>query len=190
MSCQAEQRWSHRGSTLAGRTLFNPKRCGVAPITEAQAKAFVVRHHYSGSYPAALFRVGLFETNPCRLVGVAVFSVPPSQKVLPKYLGTDGNSRGAELGRFVLLDEVPYNAESWFLVRAFKALRKARPAKSAILAFSDPVPRLAENDVILPGHIGTIYQATNASYVGRSLPKTQLLTRSGTEISARLYPLG
>jgi hypothetical protein len=32
---------------------------------------------------------------------------------------------GVELGRFVLLDEEPANAETWFLARAFKVLRAA-----------------------------------------------------------------
>jgi hypothetical protein len=72
-----------------------------------------------------------------------------------------------EVGRFVLLDEVPVNGETWFLARAFAAL--ARDGVEGVLAFADPEPRAtADGTVVFPGHVGTIYQAHNAVYRGRA----------------------
>ncbi|EIM30348.1 hypothetical protein MicloDRAFT_00008980 [Microvirga lotononidis] len=51
----------------------------VNPIGDAVARDFVIRHHYSGSYPAAAAAYSMFErVAPFQeeLVGIAVFSVP------------------------------------------------------------------------------------------------------------------
>jgi hypothetical protein len=63
---------------------FEPARYGIAPIAEAAAKTFVTRLHYSGTYPAASQRYGLFNLTRgmAELVGVAVLSVPSSRSVL------------------------------------------------------------------------------------------------------------
>ena len=55
-----------------------------------------------------------------------------------------------ELGRLVLLDEVPGNGESWFIARCFELLR--REGIVGVLSFSDPVPRTtADGRKVLPG---------------------------------------
>ena len=82
MLTSVAQRW--RGGRAVYRpagTVINPRRYEVAPIAgDAEAREFVTRHHYSGSYPAARERVGLYRGGA--LVGVAVFSVPVQGKVL------------------------------------------------------------------------------------------------------------
>lgn len=102
------QRWKER------RTSFRPagevsdtRAYDVAPITgDGVAKAFVVKHHYAGSYPAARWRFGLYRAGV--LQGVAVFSHPCNDAVLTSvFPGRASDS--VELGRFVLLDEVPSN---------------------------------------------------------------------------------
>ncbi|MDO0929927.1 hypothetical protein QQY24_33040 [Streptomyces sp. TG1A-8] len=63
-----------------------------------------------------------------------------------------------ECSRFVLLDECPANAESWFLARCFDALL-ARGVRG-VVSFADPVPRTdASGAVVAVGHVGTIYLA-------------------------------
>ncbi len=60
---------------------------------------------------------------------------------------------GCLLGRFVLLDEVESNGESWLLARAFAALRRAKPHIETVFAYSDPVPRRgADGQLVMPGH--------------------------------------
>lgn len=184
------QRWRQRTSSFrpAGEPI-DPDRYGVEVIDEAPAKAFVIRHHYSGSYPAARLRVGLFRARRpgpgVDLVGAAVYSVPPSQAVIPKWTGL-APSAGVELGRFVLLDEVPGNGESWFLTQAKALLEESLPDVRALLSCSDPARRQdAQGRTFMPGHVGTIYQATNARHVGRTNRSTVYLSPDGVVVSAR-----
>jgi hypothetical protein len=45
---------------------------------------------------------------------------------VPKYTGLEALA-GVDLGRFVLLDQVEANGESWFLGRAFELLAQQAP---------------------------------------------------------------
>ena len=65
--------------------VFRKRHHEVALLADdTTAKRFVVAHHYSKSYPAAQWRVGLYGTGG-RLVGVAVFSVPVRAEVLAPF---------------------------------------------------------------------------------------------------------
>lgn len=166
---------------------FTPDHYGVAPIEEADAKDYILDRHYSGTYPAARLRYGLFDTTgDPKLVGAAVLSVPTSKKVLTNvFPGLEAYSESLELGRFVLDDEVPANGESWFLGQLLH--QAAEDGLRGIVSFSDPLPRtrLTDGAVIMPGHVGTIYQASNARYLGRATPRTLALLPDGTVFSAR-----
>lgn len=147
----------------------------IADLEEMPAKRFVVEHHYSSSFPAARFRFGLMHHG--ELVGVAIFSVPVQPRALACLPGSPAQS--VELGRLVLLDEVPANAESWMIGRCFESLRGEDV--TGVIAFSDPARRTAlDGRVLMPGHVGTIYQATNAVYLGRSKAETHRLLPDGT----------
>lgn len=85
------QRWRSRHSRFVPPgTVFNPARAEVVLLPEAEAKAFVTTHHYSGSFPAARSRIGLMvKPSPFaqeRLAGVAVYSVPMQPAAISKYL--------------------------------------------------------------------------------------------------------
>lgn len=184
-------RWRERRSRFVPPAdLFNPARCEAVPLPEADAKAFVVRHHYSGSYPAARFRAGLMVKPPLGreyLAGVAVFSVPMQSAAISKYLAIRP-SDGVELGRLVLLDDefTSFNAESWFTSRALKLLRRAIPGIGGVISYSDPLPRYAEDgSLVKPGHAGIIYRACNARYHGRSKGRTLLVSKSGVVVNER-----
>lgn len=183
------QRWARGRETWRREgEPFDPGRHEVAILDELDAKAFVCRHHYSGSYPAARVRVGLFRTSSGarrEIAGVAVFSVPMQPASVPRWTSLPAGA-GVELGRFVLLDEVEANGETWFLRRAFAALRDARPEIRAVLSYSDPLPRAdGAGRMITPGHVGTIYQAYNGRYVGCTKPETLILDRDGRVIPRR-----
>lgn len=153
----------------------------VAPIqSDNIARAFICAHHYSGTYPAARFRFGLYRHH--ELVGVAVFSHPARDEVLACLPGETLAS--CELGRFVLLDDVPGNGETWFLGRAFESLR--RNGMVGVVSFSDPMPReTASGARIFPGHLGIIYQAHNAVYLGRARSDTLRLLPDGKVMHSR-----
>ncbi len=184
------QRWNPGGVQSWRRPAdggFDQSRYGVAAIGEDQAKAFVTSLHYSGTYPAAKQRYGMFDLADGQptLVGAAVLSVPASKAVLTNvfpYLLPYAES--IELGRFVLRDEVPANGESWFYaeVRRLAAATGIR----GIVCFSDPVPRTrADRTTVMPGHVGVIYQASGAVYTGRGTPRTLTLLPDGSVFSAR-----
>lgn len=184
------QRWRNgRDSYRPAGEVIDTSRYGVDLLDEAKAKAYVIQHHYSHSYPAARVRVGLFRQDRFlrpELVGVAVFSVPMTQAAIPKYCGV-APAEGVELGRLVLHDDVPANGESWFLGRAFRLLAGTLPEVKAILAYADPVPRyLADGTVVLPGHAGTAYSSHHGSYFGRGSPRTLILSRDGRVVSERM----
>lgn len=176
------QRWRDRRAAYrpAGECI-DARRYEVAPIADDRtARAFVEAHHYAASYPAARFRFGLFRGD--ELAGVAVFSHPCNNAVLACLPG-DGLER-TELGRFVLLDDVPANGESWMLARCFEQL--AREGIVGVVSFSDPVPRTtADGRAVFLGHAGTIYQATNATYVGRARADMMRLLPDGSVLHRR-----
>src|SRR6266536_6439087 len=135
--CLFSQRWrDRRESYRPTGEVINPRLYEVAELAgDREAKAFILAHDYSVSYPSARFRFGLF-TRGC-LVGVAVFSHPCNDRVLTSVFPLSPLD-SVELGRFVLLDSVPANGESWFLARTFECLR--RKGFAGVVSFSDPVP--------------------------------------------------
>lgn len=175
MLTDTTQRWE------LGRASYRPvgepirtSEYDIAEIPNASAKAFVEAHHYSKDFPAARYRFGLFHRG--ELAGVAVFSQPVNDRTVTKIFPVHPKE-GVELGRLVLLDEVPANGESFFVARCFAELRKKTVVDRdgnelrgilGVVSFSDPMPRRTiDGGIVLPGHVGCIYQALNAVYKGR-----------------------
>lgn len=176
------QRWrEHRASYRPAGEPIATAAYDVGELDDdKEPKAFIAAHHYAASYPAARFRFGLYRG--AQLVGVAVFSEPMHEAVLTNVFPVPARE-ASELGRFVLLDDVPGNGESWFLARCFDLLRTQI---AGVVSFSDPVARTnAAGAVVFPGHYGCIYQATNATYTGLATPRTQRLLPDGTVLSPR-----
>jgi hypothetical protein len=176
------QRWNNRrDSYRPSGEVIDTRLYEVSSLDEANAKAFVITNHYSGSYPAARFRFGLYRGD--QLCGTAVFSHPCNDLVLTNVFRCDATN-AVELGRFVLLDSVAANGETWFLGRCFESLRKHD--LNGVTTFSDPVPRrAADGRLVHPGHIGTIFQAFNGAYLGRGTPRTLRLLPDGRVLSDR-----
>ncbi len=170
-------------------------------------------HYLGGGIQAAIFRVGLFSAatpiptlqDSARrvddLVGVAIFADAESW-LIKKWAGGLSNRRAGrpplKLARLVLTDEVAFNGETWFLGASLKLLKQGyrRPLAhhsqtpwqdrrfSALISLSDPVPHvLPGKKVVMPGHIGRVYQAFNGSYRGRTKPGDELWTPEGTPLS-------
>lgn len=184
MLVDVSQRWTKRRAVFVPPSVvFEPRRYEVASIPDDKtARAFVVEHHYAKSYPAARERFGLYEGG--ELVGVAVFSHPTNDKVLERL--PCERLEGVELGRLVLLDRVPFNAETWTIARCFELLKRA--GYRGVVSFSDPCPRYcdAQTEPVFPGHAGQIYRASNAVYMGRATARTlRLFRRDGHVFSPR-----
>ncbi|MFD8565192.1 hypothetical protein ACFV1N_48690, partial [Streptosporangium canum] len=174
--------WRHRSE--GG---FDADRYGVAALSEASAKQFILTHHYSGSYPAARLRYGMWDLTASKpeIVGVAVLSVPTSRATLTNaFPDLDPYVQSLELGRFVLTESVPANGESWFLSQAFRLA--AAEGIRGIVSFADPRPRLTlGGDIVFPGHLGIIYMASNCLYAGRTTPRTLTMLPDATVLSER-----
>jgi hypothetical protein len=177
------QRWLF-GRTRYRRpdTVIRTAEYDVSPIgSDAVARAFIEAHHYAHTYPVARYRFGLYRQ--ARLVGVAVFSHPSNDLTLTSVFGGRATD-STELGRLVLLDEVAANGESWFVARCFAHLRS--DGIVGVVSFSDPAERrTASSQLIKPGHIGIVYQALSAVYLGRSRPRKLDLLPDGTIVNSR-----
>lgn len=126
----------------------------VERIPGGVGKEFIRQHHYSKGCHNGPMTWGLFSDK--ELIGVCAFATPNSENVRASVFGPEYKNHVTELHRLVILDVTPTNTESWFISRALKGLKKERPHIWAVLSFADSTE----------GHIGTIYQATNALYCG------------------------
>ncbi|GAA3250824.1 hypothetical protein ACFO1B_43990 [Dactylosporangium siamense] len=187
--------WQHRH--LGG---FDPDRYTVALIAARPARLFVLQHHYSASWPKAQLCYGLLARTPDLddypdphptartpaglLVGVAALSIPMHPAVLTKpFPGLVPNRESLDLGRFVLLDPVPGNAETWFLARVFRLAASA--GIGGAVAFSDPMPRCRFGELLMGGHHGIAYQGGNGRHVGTSRGGPLVLFPDATSMPAR-----
>lgn len=164
----------------SAREVENVRGLDVAVIDRGATRAFVEQHHYERSMPADRFRFGLYKRG--ELVGAAVFSQPIRDEVTAVLPGEP--IERTELGRLVLLDHIGANAESWFVARCAEHLERA--GLTGFVSFSDPVQRSTlDGRVVMPGHIGIVYQALNGVYLGRSRVDTVRLLPDGTNLPSR-----
>lgn len=187
-----DQRWECKRTFFVEESRrFRPSEYELAAVEEdAPVKRFVETHHYAGTYPAARRRWGLFRRG--ELVGAFVFAHPSNDRALTMWF-PGAATDSLELSRMVLLPGVGFNAESWALARIFAQLRQenvregeARGGFRGILSFSDPFPRdTVEGRWVLPGHVGTTYQASNALFAGIGTSRTLLLLPDATTLNAR-----
>lgn len=153
----------------------------VTMATEREVRELIAAHHYLRTLPPSRFRFGLYRHGA--LVGAAVFTYPVNDRTITNVFGCPV-MEGVELGRLILLDDVPGNGESWFVGECLRRLR--RTGLAGVVSFSDPIPRSSFTGVtVTPGHIGTVYQALNAVYLGRSSPRTLRLLNDGSVLSDR-----
>lgn len=178
------QRWElGKDRWRSDREVIRPSEYDVEPMPgkDARAVGFVETHHYARSFPAGRFSFGLRRHGI--LVGIAAFSHPTNDLTLTNVFPC-GSLEATELGRLVLLDEVPGNGESWFVARCFNHLR--REGIRGVVSFSDPVRRrTADGTVVMPGHTGCVYQSLNAVYAGRGTARTLRMFTDGTVFNDR-----
>jgi hypothetical protein len=123
-------------------------------IAYKDAMAMVVEHHYLHRKAPASFCFGLFDESS-QLLGTVVYGKPASPSLCKGIAGADESSRVIELTRLWIADITPKNAESFLIGNSLKML----PTQY------DIVVSFAE---IGAGHLGTVYQATNWIYTGKS----------------------
>ena len=167
MLTERSQRWRDRRSRYVDDlSVIDPRRYAVDVVEPALGRRFIAQHHYLPSWPAAKLAVGLFVAGKggrSHLAGLAVFAVPAIGHVVTRHSGMPEAGQGCALARFVLLDEVAGNGESFTLSRAFRLLRAEKPEIEAVVSYSDPQA----------GHIGGCYAAMSSAYRGQTRPRTE-----------------
>lgn len=128
----------------------------VEKVNSTIGKEFIKAHHYTGGCHNGPMCWGLFDGD--ELIGVCAFATPSSENVRASVFGPDLKDTVTELHRLVVLDGTPTNTESWFIRRSLNGIKEYRPNIRAVLSFADATE----------GHLGTIYQASNALYCGTS----------------------
>ena len=139
----------------------------VVKITSKLGKEFVIKNHYSHGIHNGPMCYGLFDNDI--LIGVCAFATPCSEAVRASVFGSQYKNSVTELHRLVLIDKTLKNSESYFIARSLKLLKKDKPNIKAVVSFADATE----------GHIGIIYQATNALFTGSSSKATFYLDESG-----------
>lgn len=175
--------------TTLGRTtwrpageIIRPSEYDVAALGPNEAKAFVEQHHYSSSCSPTMAPFGLWRRGT--LSGCAVFGPLPSENAHKAVFPTLSTTEALTLGRLVLLEDVPANGESFFITRCFALLRER--GVIAIESCADPQPRSTiDGKRVHRGHVGTVYQATNGRYVGKTNPASLRLLPDGSVLSNR-----
>ena len=122
-------------------------------IDSKQAVAFIKEFHYSGSCANGVARYGWFD-NDHNLVGVSVFD-NGNHQMRTGVFGPEYAKRVLHHHRLAVHPDVPHGTTSSFLAASLRALRKDR-GTLAVVTYADSDQ----------GHVGTIYQATNAIYTG------------------------
>lgn len=118
--------------------------------------SFIEKNHYSKSINGCISDFCFSMNNPDgEMVGAMFFGRMAMAGQWKKY-GKSG-SEVIELRRLCCIDETPKNAESFFIARAMKILKKLWGGK-VVVSYAD-----AEY-----GHSGVIYKASNFEYLGKT----------------------
>lgn len=136
-------------------------------ISSAHGAMFIERYHYARGCHNGPMCYGMHIGGD--LVGVCAFATPASENVRASIFGPDELHRVTELHRLVLLDKAPKFSESRLISASLKMLLEDRQDLRAVISFANPGR----------GHLGTIYQATNAIYCGLTKPTRMYVDQSG-----------
>ena len=137
----------------------------VGPVEQIDVREFCRRWHYTNSGGSASWNYGLFDGDV--LVGVVAYNLP-TREACAAVFGQEHLSHVAHMGRLVCAEDAPRNSESHLIAGSLKRLHQSQ-GFWAVLTYA------AQDE----GHIGYVYQATNAIYTGTSSPKPYYLDADG-----------
>ncbi len=146
-----------------------PRTMTIQRVGASTLRGAMASYHYSGRMPDAVQEcfAGYYGTT---FAGGIAFG--PGAASVRSELPELTPQQCRELVRLWSPDDMPRNTESRLISMALRALQGIR----LVVSFSDPAA----------GHVGTIYQATNAVYLGMSGDGTRYVTREGERIHARV----
>lgn len=119
----------------------------------SDVREFTQRYHYTGHAGADLWRWGLW--SGAVLMGVVSYNNGTRTSAAAVF-GAEHSAHVWHMGRLALADECPHNSESHLIGASLRAITAEYPEVWAVLTFA----------AMDQGHIGYVYQATNALYTG------------------------
>jgi len=130
---------------------FDKDRITMKPISHNVAKNVILKHHYSHTFPAAELYLGFYVD--LKLNTVVLYGQSTASKMAASLPG-----KYWELVRLFSFDWAGKNMESYCIGQSIKYIKKHHSDIKVLVSFADPEQ----------GHNGTIYQATNWLYCGKS----------------------
>ena len=130
---------------------FDKSRIVMKPISHSVAKKVILKHHYSHTFPAAELYLGFYVDE--KLNTVILYGQSTASKMANSLPG-----KYWELVRLFSFDWAGKNMESYCIGQSIKYIKKYHSDIKVLVSFADPEQ----------GHNGTIYQATNWLYCGKS----------------------
>lgn len=135
-------------------TGFSPvKDMTVSRVPSADVDEFCRRWHYTNTGGNMTWNYGLWDE--FTLVGVVSYNLP-TMPACSAYFGEDRWEWVVHMGRLVCADDAPRNVESRLIANSLPMLKHDRPVARAVVSYA----------AAGQGHIGYVYQATNALYCG------------------------
>lgn len=125
----------------------------IGRVSTSDVDEFAHRYHYANGGLCALWRWGLYDG--LVLHGVVSYNTP-SRQAQAAVFGEEHIAHIWNMGRLIFSDRSPRNCESRLIAGSLRAIQREHPHVWAVLTY-------AATDA---GHIGYVYQATNAIYTG------------------------
>lgn len=122
-------------------------------VSTKDVEEFCRRYHYTGTGGNMSWRYGLWEG--VTLLGVVAYNLP-TRETCQSVFGPDHFDKVWHMGRLAMAEDAPRNSESRLISLSLKMIQAQHPDTWGVLTY-------AATDV---GHIGYVYQATNALYTG------------------------
>ena len=133
-------------------------------IDKKLANEIQIKNHYLHTRASCIYGFGLFEGD--EIIGVILYGNPTAPTTLG-ICGKDERKSVIEITRLWIKDDTPKNTESFFIGNTIKLIDK-----DIIVAFADPEFE----------HVGTVYQASNLIYTGRSGRGGRVIAIKGNKI--------
>lgn len=139
----------------------------IGPVSTSDVSEFSARYHYARRGGGQLWRWGLWH-GPI-LLGVVAYNLP-TRTVCESVFGAEyGADHVWHMGRLVLAETAPRNSESRLIGGSLRAIEAGFPEVWAVVTYADTDQ----------GHIGYVYQATNALYTGTAGEKSHYRDTDG-----------
>lgn len=150
------------------QTTPNVRDMNIGPVSTSDVQEFSKRYHYMASNTgnAYSWRWGLWH-GP-ELHAVVAYNLP-TISTCESVFGKQHSTHVWHMCRLIAADRSPRNTESRLIGMSLREIERNHPDVWAVITYADTTV----------GHIGTIYQATNALYIGVGGRTTYYLDSAG-----------